>query len=525
MRSARGLFLCILSGLLLILAFPRSNYWILAWVGFVPLFLAIEKKSKTKAFLLCYFAGVIFWLGTIYWLVHVTLPGMILLVLYLALYFGLFGLIIAGLGLRIQSLGFLVIPAIWVLLEYTRSHLLTGFPWALLGYSQYLNLPAIQIVDITGAWGVSFLIMMVNILIYRVIKIAMSKDLPPSQPNRGRDPACSFGTLGGKISKIEKINIIFAILILIFSFSYGYYRINGQRANGQTEKTIRISVIQGNIPQELKWEPSAREFIMDKYLTLSAEAIRVRPDFIIWPEAAVPVPLEESSDYYERLISFVKETNIPILLGAVTARDNLYYNSALLLSEDPGAIKKYDKLHLVPFGEYIPLRNLLRFLETVVPIGDFAPGERYTLFKIPGFPLPGPGSFAVLICFEDIFPELAQRFVREGAGLLVNITNDAWFKQTSSPYQHLSASVFRAVENRVFLVRAANTGISGFIQPDGMIISRVQDKAGREIFVEGYKTDEITPLKKATTFYTRFGDIFILVCIFVFFYATILRFL
>ena len=482
----KDLFLCLLSAVLLIFSFPTFNIWLLAWLGFVPLFFAIENKSKFKAFLLFYLTGVIFWLGIIYWLVHVTLPGLIILVLYLALYFGLFGLIVSTYLLP-TTYYLLFIPAVWVLLEYLRAHLLTGFPWALLGYSQYLNLPFIQIADIAGGWGVSFLVMLVNVSVYSVIH-------QPSSVIR------------------VKYKYVLPILCIIFTLSYGYYKIyNSQLANHNSR--IKISVIQGNISQELKWNKSSRDFIMDRYFSISNEALKDKPELIIWPEAALPVVLEEDFSYYEKVKDFVKEAKAPLLFGAVTLRDNIYYNSALLISGEGRFLEKYDKLHLVPFGEYIPLRKILSFLETVVPIVDFTRGKEYSLFSLPTTHYLLPAKFSVLICFEDLFPDLSREFVKRGAGFLVNITNDAWFKRTSSPYQHFCASVFRAVENRVFLVRAANTGISGFIAPTGKIVSLLGDKFGNNIFISGYKSQEISLSKQSHSFYTRYGNIFVTACL------------
>jgi apolipoprotein N-acyltransferase len=189
------------------------------------------------------------------------------------------------------------------------------------------------------------------------------------------------------------------------------------------------------------------------------------------------------------------------LFGAVTRREDTYYNSAILLSAQGKHLCRYDKIHLVPFGEYIPFNKLLSFLETIVPIGEFSRGKIFTVF-------PFPDKFSVLICFEDLFPEISRQFVKRGAGLLVNITNDAWFGKTSAPYQHLQASVLRAVENRRFLVRAANTGISGFIDPGGKIISLLADPQGEERFISAYATQTIYSQEKLT-FYTRFGDLFL----------------
>jgi apolipoprotein N-acyltransferase len=480
---------CILSAILLIFSFSSFNFWLLAWFGFVPLLLALQDKKSLSAFLLSYLTGIIFWWGAIYWLIHVTLLGQIILILYLALYFGIFGMVVSTVRERPRATGLIAIPSLWVLLEYIRAHLLTGFPWAILGYSQYRNLPVIQIADITGAWGVSFLVMMVNVAIYSTEK-------------------------GRKRYKL-------AVVCLVFVLAYGFYKIN-QLSINKEETTLKISVIQGNIPQKLKWDKEARGLILNKYFNLSAQAAKGNPDLIIWPEAALPVVLEEEPRYYERVMSFTQKIDTPLLLGAVTSKNNLYYNSAILISAEGQTITAYNKLHLVPFGEYIPLKRILPFLETIVPIGDIAPGKDYTLFMLPVIPL-SPDSqagrrsavnFSVLICFEDLFPELSQRFVKKGADFLVNITNDAWYKKTSAAYQHLMASVFRAIENRVFLVRSANTGVSGFIAPSGKIISLVKGKYKRNIFVDGYDSQElIMPREKSLSFYSRYGDVFILFCL------------
>lgn len=477
---AKDLFLCLSSSLLLILSFPKFNLWILAWIGFVPLFFAIiENKSKAKAFLLSYITGILFWSGTIYWLIHVTLPGTILLILYLGLYFGLFSLLVKSFELRAKSYELIFIPSIWVLLEYIRSHLFTGFPWALLGHSQHLNLAIIQIADITGVWGVSFLVMMVNLFIYRLIDRKSHK------------------------------NYLLPLLLLLLSLAYGHSKLN-RITYPVSGIPVRISVIQGNIPQELKWNPESNDFIIDKYFTLTTQAAKEKPDLIIWPEAAMPEVLEEKAIFYERVKKFIKEIRTPLLLGAVTSRDNFYYNSALLISSEAGLLNRYDKIHLVPFGEYIPLKKILPFLETVVPIGDITAGKEYTIFKILN---PRLSNFAVLICFEDLFPELSRQFVKNGAEFLVNITNDAWYEHTNAASQHFQASVFRAVENRVFVIRSANTGVSGFIAPSGKIISLVKDKSGKDIFIDGFRTEEINILKETPSFYTRHGDIFIAACL------------
>ncbi|MEK6727113.1 MAG: apolipoprotein N-acyltransferase [Candidatus Omnitrophota bacterium] len=490
--------LCLLSAALLILSFPRYNIWVFAWFGFVPLLFVIRNKSKPKAFLLSYLTGVIFWSVTIYWLVHVTLPGTIILILYLSLYFGIFGLIY---NLQLTTYNFLTIPALWVSLEYARSHLLTGFPWALLGYSQYLNLPVIQIADITGVWGVSFLVMMVNVLIKQVI-----------------------GDRLWVVGKRTKNIILLPILLLALSLGYGYYRLY-LRPKTYDLRPIRVSVVQGNIPQELKWETKAAAFIVEKYSQLSKEAARDRPDLIIWPEASSPGVFGEDTLIFEGIFSLAKTIKSPLLIGSVSKERQEYFNSALLIDSSGKISERYDKIHLVPFGEYIPLKKLFPFLQTIVPIGDIAAGEGYSIFKIQNRTTPAQDTFSVLICFEDLFPEISREFVKRGAGFLVNITNDAWYKKTAAAHQHFQASVFRAVENRVFLARSANSGVSGFISPTGEVISLVKDRAGKDIFVGGFDTQEIISRKKNLTFYTRYGDLLPCACLLLLLCAIIARFL
>lgn len=268
----------------------------------------------------------------------------------------------------------------------------------------------------------------------------------------------------------------------------------------------------------MKWDPEAAAFIVEKYSGLTKEAALNKPDLIIWPEASSPGVLGEDHLIFKDIFSLARETKIPLLIGTVTREKEEYFNSALLIDSLGKTSGRYNKMHLVPFGEYIPLKKILPFLQTVVPIGDIAFGREYTVFTSHGI------NFSVLICFEDLFPELSRGFVKNGANLLVNITNDAWYKKTSAAYQHFQASVFRAVENRTFLARSANTGISGFIHPTGKIVSLVKDKEGEEIFVDGFCTQEIANRKGNLTFYTKYGDFFPAACFLLILCVIITRF-
>lgn len=457
-----------LSGALLALSFPCFNLEPLAFFSFVPLFFALKNKNSIQAFALSYICGLVFFAITVYWIIHVSLLGLVLLVLYLALYFGLFGFFLNLLSVsqKLLPINFLSIPFVWILLEFIRSHLFTGFSWALLGYSQYLNLPVIQMADITGVWGVSFVVMMVNVAIWETI-------------DRG---------------KVKPSNaVIFSILCVVFTVSYGFYKLH-RTWNVEPRTPIRVSVIQGNIPQDQKWDRNSQDFILERYLALTREAAaKDKPDLIIWPETSVPGLIDEDPAMLTAILKLATQTKTALLVGAITSEKNAdYYNSAVLISSDGKIVKQYNKLHLVPFGEFVPLEKYLPFLRKLIgiPIGDYKPGKEYTVFKILNSKHEtlnkSETKFSVLICFEDIFPELSCKFVRNGAGFLVNMTNDAWFKCSSAPWQHAQASVFRAVENRVPVVRAANTGLSCFIDEKG----RIYDKAGA--FMVEYKTQEVS---------------------------------
>ncbi|MDP2928810.1 MAG: apolipoprotein N-acyltransferase [Candidatus Omnitrophota bacterium] len=528
----------------MILSFPGFNFWILAWAAFVPLFFAIENQKPLNAFLGAYLTGFIFFLGTIYWLIHVSLPGMIIVVAYLALYFGFFGLIISlssslrgtlnGVkgteaprlrpGLRPELLSkdeaislkarllrpfgprndeffkrLFLIPATWVALEWIRGHALTGFGWALLGYSQSYNLPMIQIADIFGAYGVSFLIVIFNAAIFFAIKNFRNK-------------------------KEFLIPVVMTTVLVVIALGYGVFRLN----NVFTGEKLKVAVAQGNIPQNQKWDERFVGMILERYGMLTKSCVQDKPDLIIWPETSVPGFIEDQNILLEWVKNLAVGADAPILVGAPryekTDGGEFYYNSAFLFLKDGSSARHYDKIHLVPFGEYVPLQNLFFFVQRFArrPIGDFVGGKEFTVLKFPlersvreedyNWKLVKKIGLGCLICFEDIFPDLARGFVKNNAGFLVNITNDAWFGRSSAAYQHAQASVFRAVENRVNVIRAANTGLSCFIDQKGRIISKVS-KDGKDLFVDGFKTQEII-LSRIRTIYTAYGDIFAYICLF-----------
>lgn len=484
----KNCILCVLSAGLLILAFPKTGISILAWIALVPMLLAIEGKGLLKSFGIAYFCGVLFFAGALYWFYYVTVAGLILMVLYCALYFGLFGFMCSYFKTRKPLLKLFLIPSIWVALEFLRAHLVTGFGWASLGQSQYKNLYVIQIADLTGMWGVSFVIVMFNVLIKEWFSVPME---------RGNQSIINSSV------KREQTNLtLITCLVLVSVFIYGYIRVSEDE---KAQAKIKVAVIQGNIDQEMKWNDSFWPAIMARQIKITEEAALQKPDLIIWPETSFPGYLWVDVKLFDELKEFVRRMDIPLLFGSIIEEGEIYRNSAILLSREGHILQKYDKIHLVPFGEFLPFRTKLPFLSEIIPIADFSSGDQFTLFSLAE--AESASKFSVLICFEDTIAGLTRQFVNEGAQILINITNDAWFEDTNEPFMHLASSVFRAVENRRHLIRSANTGISGFIDTKGRLGEYVVDERGKSTYVSGYAIEELS-YKNKQTFYTRFGDIF-----------------
>ena len=496
--NLRALFYCLLSSILLWVSFPKFNFEYLAWFSLLPLLFAIENKTKRQAFWFSYLSGFLFFILTIYWLVHVTLVGLIVLCLYLAFYFAFFGYFFVGFKRRFPRFNILLViflSSIWVVLEYLRSQLLTGFPWALLGHSQYLNIKIIQFVDITGSFGLSFLVVLVNLCVFEMIKLLFRSDLNSSLSHKD----------------FKLFFRIFFSLLLIFAAIYGYSTYSIDKYSSKSETSLNLSLIQGNISQENKWASIFRTKIKEIYFDLTRRASKDKPDLVIWPETSYPdYIIDGDSETIMPIIEVVREIQRPVLFGAVYQKGERYFNSAFLIPPNLKPTQIYKKIHLVPFGEYIPLRKYIPFLEQFIPIKDFSAGRKFVIFKTKNKRNQSL-NFGVLICFEDTIPELSRHFRLRGADFLVNITNDAWFKETSIPYQHLQASILRAVENRVYTLRAANTGVSCVIDNCGRVLKRVKDDKGKDIFIRGFIEANVSK-GDVLSFYTRFGDIFILIC-------------
>lgn len=471
----RDILLSILSAVILIFAFPQSDCWFLAWFGLVPLMLALDGKSYRQSFGLSYLSGFIFFTGNLYWFVHVTKVGMFLMMLVLAVYYGLFGLVYRYFQKRNAVLKLILLPAGWVVIEFLRSRLFSGFDWVSLGHSQYKFLPIIQIADITGVFGVSFLLVMTNYAFKLVVDGAMNRRI--------------LSIIG---------------IVLLFVFTYGMIRLR----ENFSQDHVTLAVVQGNIEQELKWEEGLWPAIMKKYQDITRQAAAEKPDLIIWPETSFPGFLWEDKDQYLELKEFIRELQVPLLFGTIVVENDEYFNDAVLVSREGEEVNHYHKIHLVPFGEYIPFRKQIPFLSEFVPIADFSPGKEETVFSLNGSKI---NTFSVLICFEDTLARLARKFVLNDARLLINITNDAWFGDTKAPYLHLQAAVFRTVENRRWLIRAANTGVSCFINEKGKVVRYLQNVQGKKTYVSGFDSQKVLLVAKKTV-YSLYGDFFAYLC-------------
>jgi len=466
------------------------HFGVLAWVALVPLFLCLEGKSVPESFRLGWVTGLVSFTGILYWVIlamhrygGITIPIsliiLIALTLYLSLYVGAFAALLRMVQRKSRWSMLILAPSLWVGLEYLRSVLLTGFPWENLGYSQYRALPVVQIADVTGVYGVSFLVVLVNGLISVGIVQLRRTGRIPLKP------------------------VLFLVIAFGTVLAYGSIRIRCENQRISAQTPIRIGIAQGNIDQSVKWEPAYQRETIETYRNLTQALTKVQPDLVIWPETAVPFFFPSDQPFSPVVRNIPLETGVYLLFGSPFYQEEedriRYLNSAYLLSPDGAISGRYDKIHLVPFGEYVPLSRFLHFIGPLVEsVGALASGS--TTKGAVVFSLPR-GKFGVLICYEIIFPDLNRDFIRKGADFLVTITNDAWFGKTSAPFQHFSMATFRAVENRVFVARAANTGISGIIDSTGRILLQT------EIFSRCTVTGEVF-LKGSETFYTRYGDVF-----------------
>ncbi|MBI4055760.1 MAG: apolipoprotein N-acyltransferase [Elusimicrobia bacterium] len=457
-----------LSGLLLILCFPNWDYGWLAWFALIPLLYSLTTCDlrPTTAFFHGWLCGFIWKTGSLHWVLathrYAGVPwsasagGLLLLAAYLALYLGLFALAVAFFRRRSSHWTLATAcAACWTLLEYLQEyswHPSVEFPWGFLGYSQWRHPALIQTAALWGVYGVSFLLVGFNALAVCV--------LFPLQKQTRKLP------IAGAALSLFLLNLGFGLYVLKFQTPSSSILSNPPSPRFPREKKIRVTLLQPDIEQYKKWSPQYEAEVKKTTEELLREASKNPADLVIWPEASIPQVLQEK-DYLPWLQKLIRQTKRAHLVGALTRNLDRYHNSAALFDPKGNLRGLYHKNQLVPFGEYVPLRAFLgRWIAPLGEMGEMQPGKSLT-------PLPTPfAALGVSICYEMIFPKLIREQVRQGADLLVNLTNDGWYLGTSQPRQHLSMNVLRAVENRRFLLRATNTGISATIDPWGRILQQ-----------------------------------------------------
>ena len=447
-------------------------------------------RRTRSAFFLGLLTGVGYFAGTLYWLVEtmatfgglpmaVALPVAGLLVAYLSLFPAAFAVAIVRLR---RSLGVptavLCAAPVWVASELGRQYVWDGFPWALVGYSQVSVLPIAQLASVTGVYGLSFLLALTA--------------------------AATALLIVEKRGRTRWIAAVAVACLVAGCALWGRWRM-AEGAFVSTGDAIRVAVVQGNIAQGEKWNPALRDEIIGRYVSMTKRAVAQGATFVIWPESAFPVLLAE--DLRGHLVRrLARETGATLLIGSdqvertrpdapLDASDNRFYNAAYLVKPDGTTGAVYRKMHLVPFGEYVPLQRLLFFVAPIVEaVSNFTPGDGRVLLPVGG------GRVSTAICYEVIFGNLIRRFVLDGSELLTTITNDAWYGRSSAAYQHWDQAAMRAIENGRYLARAANTGVSGFVDPYGRVLEK------SKLFEQAVLVQDLR-LVRTRTIYTRTGDL------------------
>ena len=490
----------IISGYALAAIFPPFSISYLAWICLVPLFIISINRNLIFAFLLWLICSIVFYMVSFAWIREVTkfqifhyLP----LLLYYSSYLAIFGLLFGFLCRRLNwQIALVASPFLWVSIEFLRANFtFLALPWGLMAHSQY-ELPLItQMTSITGAYGLSFLIVWVN--------AGVAAALYPNFLRPGNLKSDSASAMP-KNPRVVFIGSAAACLLLVIV--YGFVKIS-EPIKG---REIKLAMVQGNIEQSKKWDPKYAKQIMQTYADLTRQAASFKPDLILWPETATPRSITYDRKLFIQVKNIAKSAGSHILVGSsqlqkLNVKDPKsakYFNSAFLISPNSKRRDKqrYDKIRLFPFGEYLPFKKTIPWTSLNVPqIGDYLVGDKHTVIKLKDF------QFGVTICWENIFPDLFRQFVKNGAQVMLNLTNEAWFGKSAAADQFVAMNIFRAVENRVFIARCTNTGISCIIDPYGRVVEHLKDADGRDIFIQGVLTGSVIP-SDSLTFYTRYGD-------------------
>ena len=473
-----------LSGVMLALAFAPTNLWFLAFIGLVPLFLYLDHPfthiRTIRAGLVCplvFYGLTLNWLAGMVGFSWLSVPAYLIVVFGYACGFFVFVLPVVALRHYLSLPFWLTAPFAWVAAERLRGYGDLAFPWSNLGCS-LTNVPlVIQFADIVGVFGVSFWLVLLNALLFEMIIARRS----------------------------QRSFFKHAIAYLVIAGSvilYDAVRWFGKPAEPLSYK--EVALIQPNIPQKIKWDDRYARGNLDHIFKMNAAATSPAIDLVVWPESAVPYYIDEHRPFHLTEMGVLPPGNTYVLTGLLTSSpdtrgETRYFNAASLFDSHGNMLGRYKKIYLVPAAEKYPFRSLFGFTRAFFSIQDVSygamdPGTDFTVFQLPG------AKFSVMICYESVYPQLARQFRLAGANFLVNITNDAWFGRSFAPYQHAAFQVLRAIENRTAIVRCANTGISGFVDPWG----RWQQKTA--IFTETTLSQKV-PVTGTLTFYTRHGDL------------------
>lgn len=499
-----------LSGVLLVLCFPPFDLGGLSWLALTPLIAALwfseewEKHDDFRCFLLGYLTGAVYFLGCFSWVHTVTILGWLALSLYVAVYPAIFAAFV-GRALKPRQSPFesvsiwqkstnnlrvsVLVAAAWVSLEWVRGVLFSGFGWDTLGTALHDNVALIQVCDLTGVGGLSFMLVMVNAMIVLTAKRLHSE----------------FGH--HKLRPHYDFSLTVAVVGVVFAYGAGQVY-----QKPPESEHLNIAAVQGNIPVNEKRDLDNDKRILDLHIRRSEQAFAMNPDLLIWPEAATPRPIndEETGNAVKAL---AERAPGDFLLGTVSFNDDGGFNSALLLTNSGQKHQFYHKVHLVPYGEYVPMRHT--FPPLAWAIGDLVPDD-FTFGKGPVVLQMSKKDIklAPLICFEDTLGDLARGFVLKGAQVFVTVTNDGWFLKSAESQQHLNNAIFRCAETKLPMIRAANTGISCIVDRLGRVITVLADEKG-DTFIEGtlFARQVEVPKNPAVTFYVRYGEVFTYACI------------
>jgi apolipoprotein N-acyltransferase len=488
-RPTAALWLPALAGIVSVLSYQKINHGYLAWIATIPLVLFVFCRSQTvsRAFWGGLLMGTVQFFILLAWIPrvlyqHAGIGAPLAWTLYslLAVAQACFPAVVCGYTrLVINRMGekfVLVFPVAWVAMEYARNYFfLCGFPWLQTGYTQTDYLILIQISDLAGVYGVSFLVLWIN-------------------------TAIAWGWIGRLREWKFRWPLIAGGVLVIFALSYGKSAL-GRWQRIQPE--FRAALLQGNLSDD---EPEYIQVwkFQHGYINM-AKALKTSVDLLVLPESPSPLTFQYDAAYREALQRLASGFSLGIIFNNIrfagsSGNQTEYFNSAYVLSQEGKETGRYDKIHLVPFGEYVPWKNLFSFIETISKdVGGFSPGTSYDVVHLKNHPAN------IIICFEAIFPELVREFVRRGSTLIVNLTNDRWYGDTAAPYQHLAITRWRAVENRRYLLRATNSGISAIIEPTGRIQTRTK-LLSQDLCVGNFA------FISEQSFYTRRGDVFAGLC-------------